>query len=143
MGRRVRSALLAAEVSCNSRSPRCWLGEPWRALAGAAFAWGMAASTLHLLHLVRARLRGRVFRALVSVPGQTFIAASFMAGPWQLVLWPVRAALSAAGLEEAVAMARWLDVIPYGVAAISVTTSTRRATTTRHWGHDAELPPRM
>jgi predicted MPP superfamily phosphohydrolase len=105
-----------------------WLGEPWRGLAGLAFVWGMAASGAHLLHLIRARLRGRVFRALVSVPGQTFIAASFMAGPWQLALWPVRWGLGAAGLAEAAAVARWLDLVPYLVGAISVATSTRRVT---------------
>ncbi len=105
-----------------------WLREPWRNLALLAFTWGMAAAGAHLLHLIRARLRGRVFRALVSVPGQTFIAASFMAGPWQLALWPLRAALEAAGLGEAAAAARWLDGVPYGVAAISVATSTRRIT---------------
>jgi predicted MPP superfamily phosphohydrolase len=105
-----------------------WLREPWRNLALLAFTWGMAAAGAHLLHLIRARLRGRVFRALVSVPGQTFIAASFMAGPWQLALWPLRAALEAAGFGEAAAAAHGLDGVPYVVAAISVATSTRRIT---------------
>jgi predicted MPP superfamily phosphohydrolase len=105
-----------------------WLPEPWRAMALAAFVWGMAAAGLHLLHLVRARLRGRLFRVLVSVPGQTFIAASFMAGPWQLLLWPLRGALAAAGLDAWMTAAQWLDGVPYGVGAVSVATSTRRVT---------------
>lgn len=105
-----------------------WLGDPWRALALWAFVWGVAAAAGHLLHLMRARLRGRPFRALVSVPGQTFIAASFMAGPWQLLLWPLRAGLTAGGFDQAVAVAHWLDGIPYIVGAISVATSTRQVT---------------
>jgi predicted MPP superfamily phosphohydrolase len=105
-----------------------WLAEPWRTLTGLAFVWGMAASGAHLLHLIRARLRGRVFRALVSVPGQTFIAASFMAGPWLLALWPIRAGLGTAGLDGTLALLRWLDLVPYVVGAVSVATSTRRVT---------------
>lgn len=115
-----------------------WLAEPWRGLTLAAFVWGMAAAGAHLLHLIRARLRGRVFRALVSVPGQTFIAASFMAGPWQLAMWPIRAGLAAAGLDGAVTAAHWLDAVPYVLGAISVATSTRRVTewVTIHLGSD-------
>ena len=105
-----------------------WLAEPWRELASWAFVWGMAAATVHLLHLLRARLRGRVFRALASVPGQTFIAASVMAGPWQLVLWPLRGALSAADLEAAMLAAHWLDLVPYALGVVSVVTSARPVT---------------
>jgi predicted MPP superfamily phosphohydrolase len=110
------------------RHLEAWLEEPWRSLALWAFVWGIAAAAGHLLHLMRARLRGRIFRLAVSVPGQTFIASSFMAGPWQLVLWPLRAGLAAAGYEQAVGLAHWLDVVPYVVGAISVATSTRRVT---------------
>jgi predicted MPP superfamily phosphohydrolase len=123
-----------------------WLDEPWRTLALWAFVWGMAAAAGHLLHLMRARLRGRTFRLAVSVPGQTFIAASFMAGPWQLVLWPLRAGLAAAGSEQAVGLAHWLDVVPYVVGAISVATSTRRVTewvTIRLGGDGPEMLTRV
>jgi predicted MPP superfamily phosphohydrolase len=40
----------------------------------------------------------------------------------------VRWGLGAAGLAEAAAVARWLDLVPYLVGAISVATSTRRVT---------------
>jgi len=103
-----------------------WLPEPWAAAAAAAFVWGMAATALHLLHLVRARLRNRAFRALVSIPGQAFVASSLMAGPWQLLLWPTRAALDAVGLESLGAISRWLDLAPYALGAFSVATSMRR-----------------
>ncbi len=99
--------------------------EPW---IHAAFAYGMAAAGLHLAHLVQARLRSRAFRALVSVPGQAFLAAGFLAGFWQLVLLPPRFGLSAAGRPDWVHAMRWLDLLPYLVASVSVFTSTRRVT---------------
>jgi predicted MPP superfamily phosphohydrolase len=102
-----------------------WATAPGRDLALAGFAWGMTAAGYHLLHLVRARLRGRWFRALISVPGQVFLAASFMAGPWQLLLLLVRGTLGASGLEAAVHASRWLDLVPYAVAGVSVATSAR------------------
>lgn len=104
-----------------------WLPEPWAALALAGFVWGMGATALHLLHLVRARLRGRVFRALVSIPGQAFVAASFLAGPWQLVLWPARGLLGLADLTDLAHASRWLDLLPYVLGSVSVFTSARRA----------------
>ena len=103
-----------------------WLPEPWAAAAAAGFLWGMAATALHLAYLVRARLRNRLFRALISVPGQAFVAASLMAGPWQLLLWPTRAALEAGGFETLSVASRWLDLVPYAVGMLSVATSTRR-----------------
>ena len=103
-----------------------WASEAWRDPALAVFCWGMAATAVHLLHLTQARLRGRSFRALVSVPGQTFLAASFLAGPLQLLLWPLRAALLAGGAEDIALASRWLDLLPYAVGVLSVATSMRR-----------------
>ncbi len=53
---------------------------PW--VAG-LFAYSIAAAGLHLTHLVKARLRGPLFRWLISVPGQAFIASGFIAAFWQ------------------------------------------------------------
>jgi predicted MPP superfamily phosphohydrolase len=93
----------------------------------AAFACGMAATAAHLVHLTQARLRSRTFRLLVSVPGQTFLAASFMAGFWQLGLGIVRVVLDVASLDAARSALNWLDPVPYAVAVLSVVTSSRRA----------------
>jgi predicted MPP superfamily phosphohydrolase len=101
--------------------------EPWRTLLDVAFAFGIATTGIHMVHLVRARLRGRAFRWLVSVPGQTFSAAGFMAGWWLLALLPLRAGLLLAGADGALASLRWLDAAPFALAALSVATSLRPA----------------
>jgi predicted MPP superfamily phosphohydrolase len=93
---------------------------PW---LDAAFAVCVAAVGLHMTHLVRARLRGPVFRALVSVPGQTFTAAGFMAGWWLLALLPPRLVLWGLGQVEVLHLMRWLDLAPFLLAAFSVATS--------------------
>ena len=103
-----------------------WLA-PWRASLDVAFAWGIAALGVHLAHLVRARMRGRVFRALVSVPAQIFCAAGFLSGAWLLALWPVRALLAATGQQGWLDALRPLDLVPFAVAALSLATSLRAA----------------
>jgi predicted MPP superfamily phosphohydrolase len=90
-----------------------------------AFAYGMAATGLHLAHLVRARLRSAPFRLLVSIPGQTFLAAGALAGVWLLALLPVRALLLAFHADAALATLSWLDVVPFAVAGASILTSSR------------------
>jgi hypothetical protein len=102
-----------------------WVAPGLRPGLDAAFAWGMAAAALHLAHLVRARLRGPAFRLGVSLPGQAFLAAGFLAGVWQLALLPVRGVLALAGAEAALAWLRPLDLLPLLVAALSVVTSAR------------------
>jgi hypothetical protein len=81
---------------------------------------------VHLAHLVHARLRGRIFRALVSVPAQVFCAAGFLAGLWLLALLPVRVLLAAAGWDDALAWLRPLDALPLALALASLATSLRR-----------------
>ena len=100
------------------------LAAPW---VDAVFGWCVTASGLHMTHLVRARLRGPVFRALVSVPGQTFTAAGFMAGWWLLALLPPRVLLWGLGQHDLLAALRWLDLAPFLLAAVSVATSLRPA----------------
>jgi hypothetical protein len=92
---------------------------------GALFAYAMAAAGTHLAGLVRPRLRSKAFRILVSIPGMVFIAGGFLAGLWLLALLPLRMALVLLGYEQTLAVLRWLDLLPFGVAAFSVVTSTR------------------
>lgn len=100
-------------------------GESLRPWLDYAFGASMAAAGFHLALLVRARLRSRLFRLLISVPGQTFIAAGFMSGLWLLLLLPPRALLVALGFESALAALAWLDLLPFLIAGISVLTSIR------------------
>ena len=104
---------------------RVLVGPELRAALDVAFAWGIAALGVHLAHLVHARLRGRVFRLLVSVPAQVFCAAGFLSGVWLLALLPVRALLAAAGWDGALAALRPLDALPFGLALASLLTSLR------------------
>ena len=97
---------------------------PW---LHAGFSYGMAAACVHMVGLVRARLRPRAFRWLVSRPGMAFIATGALAGLWLLALLPVRALLAVAGFERALAALRWLDVVPLVLGAVSVFTSMRVA----------------
>ena len=90
-----------------------------------AFAVGMASSAVQLAHLVRARLRGQLFRWTISIPGQAFIAAGAIAGPWQLLLLPLRAPLAWVGFEAGVELVSWLDAAPIALCGISVVTSLR------------------
>jgi len=93
----------------------------------AAFVWCIAAAGLHLLALVRPRLRAPWFRTLVSIPGMAFIAAGALSGVWLLALLPIRAALWAAGSTSVLAALRPLDLLPFVVAGASVFTSIRPA----------------
>jgi len=103
-----------------------WTGpgsEPIRLLLDGLFAYSMAAAGVQLAHLVRARLRRRTFRLLVSVPGQTFIAAGMLAFPWLLLLLPIRLLLSAFDLHEALVALTIVEALPLAVAVLSIATS--------------------
>src|SRR5262245_1626339 len=99
------------------------LSGAWRTAADAAFVWGAAATVAHFAHLARARLRSRAWRALVSIPAQTFVAASFLAGLFQLALLPLRGILLLTDAHPVQEALRWLDPLPYAVALLSVATS--------------------
>jgi predicted MPP superfamily phosphohydrolase len=120
-----------------------WAAPALRPWIGAAFAYGVAAAALHLGHLVRARLRSRWFRAALSLPGQTFVAAGFMAGAWLLLLLPVRLALHAAGWDGALDALRWLDLAPYVVAVASVATSIKPAIEWVRFSLGGDGPPEV
>jgi predicted MPP superfamily phosphohydrolase len=101
------------------------IGDGLASVLTALFAYGIVTTGLHMAHLVRARLRGPLFRGLVSVPGQTFTAAGFMAGVWMLALLPFRLVLGWIGLDPLVDSLRWLDLAPFALAVLSVATSLR------------------
>jgi predicted MPP superfamily phosphohydrolase len=102
-----------------------WLPPGSVAPAHVAFAYSFLAAGVHLVSLVRARLRSSLFRVLVSIPGMAFIAAGALSGLWLLALLPLRGALHALHFDAAVAALRWLDLVPFAVAAASVVTSLR------------------
>ncbi len=91
----------------------------------ALFAYAMAAACTHLVGLVQARLRPRLFRWAVSIPGMAFIATGALSGVWLLALLPLRAACAAAGATTALGVMRWLDLVPFAVGVLSVLTSLR------------------
>ncbi|HTY17140.1 MAG TPA: metallophosphoesterase [Myxococcota bacterium] len=91
----------------------------------AGFAYGLAAAGVHLASLVRARLRARWFRYAVSVPGMAFVAMGAIAGPWLLLLAPLRGALALARAGAALDALRWLDLAPLAVVVASLATSLR------------------
>ncbi len=97
---------------------------PW--LHG-GFAYGMAAAGAHLVALVRARLRPRAFRWMVSRIGMAFIATGALAGVWLVLLLPLRVVLALAGMDTMLSAFRWLDLLPLTVGAASVLTSMRTA----------------
>ncbi len=102
-----------------------WLGGAWLEAAYAAMAFGMAAAALHYGHLVRARMRSRAFRWLVSIPGQTFIASSFVATMWVAALAVVRIPLWGLDATGALAVLAPLDLLPYAVGLVAAVTSPR------------------
>jgi predicted MPP superfamily phosphohydrolase len=102
-----------------------WVAGAWAGVVDAGFLWGALATVAHFVALVRARLRSRAWRALVSIPAQTFVAASFLAGLFQLALLPVRGLLWLGDASAALAALRWLDPLPYALALLSVATSAR------------------
>jgi uncharacterized protein len=101
------------------------LPEVARAPLALLFAFATLASGWHLATLSRARLRSSPFRLLVSVPGQTFLAAGFMAGLWLLALAPLRGLLGLAGAHTWTGALGWLDLAPFALAVLSVATSMR------------------
>jgi predicted MPP superfamily phosphohydrolase len=105
-----------------------WVPAAARPWVDAAFLYGLAMAGVHMTHLMRARLRSSAFRVLVSIPGQAFVAAGTLAGFWLLALLPIRLVLYFADWNAALAALRWLDLVPFAVAALSLVTSLRPVT---------------
>lgn len=95
---------------------------PWIDLA---FAYSMAAAAIHLIGLVRPRLRRSPFRYALSIPGMAFVAGGALSGVWLLALLPVRGVLTWLGFARTLDVLAWLDLVPVAVAAASVLTSSR------------------
>ncbi len=96
------------------------------------FAYSMLAAGIQFAHLVRARMRGSLFRWCVSIPGQTFIAAGMLAGPWLLLLLPLRLLFDA--LDWTTVLSAWiyLESLPLVLSVPSILTSiTTRQETVR------------
>lgn len=108
------------------------LPEPTLFWIDIAFAYSMAAAGIQFAHLVRARMRSSFFRWLVSVPGQTFIAAGMLCGPWLLLTLPPR--LLFTFLEWPAVLDFWIliEALPLVVSVASILTSiTTRPETVR------------
>lgn len=96
------------------------------------FAYSMAAAGIQFAHLVRARMRSSTFRWLISVPGQTFVAAGLLAGPWLLLLLPFRLLFAALDWPTTLSLWTLLEALPLVVAIASILTSaTTRPETVR------------
>jgi predicted MPP superfamily phosphohydrolase len=77
------------------------------------YAYLQTSVYIHFASLVRARLRPRVYRALVSVPASWFVAGTFLAVPWAIA--------TAFGATPALV---W---VPYVVALVGLAQSLRHA----------------
>lgn len=95
---------------------------PWLSFVS---LYGIAASGLHLLSLVRARLRPAAFRWALSIPGMANLALGALAWPCLLLLWPLRAAAQALDLPRTASLLAGLEWTPVVVAGASLLTSLR------------------
>lgn len=95
---------------------------PWIDLA---FVYSMAAASLHLISLVKPRLRTPVFRYAVSIPGMTFVAGGGLSTVWLLALLLPRLVLWGFGFTRTLDVLAWLDLVPILIAVASVLTSSR------------------
>ncbi len=146
---RGRLYALFAAVLLTLSIPAAWIlharlgilfGDSTRLWLDAIFAWSMAAAGLQMGHLVRARLRGRAFRLLISVPGQTFVAAGLLALPWLLLLLPIRVLLSVFAGPDALLALTVVEALPLLVALLSVATSIATRPELVRFGLDREGP---
>jgi predicted MPP superfamily phosphohydrolase len=96
------------------------------------FAYSMAAAGIQFAHLVRARMRGSIFRWLISVPAQTFIAGGILSGPWLLILFPFRLAFESLDWQTTLTLWTLVEALPLAISALSIITSmTTRPETVR------------
>lgn len=102
-----------------------WLPSSLQPAVDVLFLYGITAAAIHYAHLVRARLRGPLFRVGISSPGQAFVAASFMAAFWLLALLVVRAPFWLFDAHGVLAVLAPLDLLPYAVCLIALARSSR------------------
>ena len=118
-----------------------WAPAPLLPVADAVFLYGVLAAAIHYAHLVRARLRGPLFRLGVSVPGQAFVAASFMASFWLIVLFILRAPFWLLGANGVLAWLAPLDLLPYAVGLVALARSARPVRELVRVRQSGESPP--
>ncbi len=97
--------------------------EPAQAFVGWAFVYGFLATGAHFASLVRARLRPTWFRWGISIPGMSFLAMGAIAGPWLLLVLPLRWLSELVGWQAAAAVLSVLVLLPLLVVAFSIRTS--------------------
>ena len=122
---------------------RVWVPEALATPIDVAFAYSIAAAGIQFAHLVRARMRGSLFRWAVSVPGQTFIAAGMLAGPWLLLLLPFRLAFDAFGWTTMLTIWTGLEALPIVVSLASILTSVSARPETVRFALSTQGPERM
>ena len=92
---------------------------------GWLFLYAIVASGFHLSLLVRARMRDRLYRYAVSIPGQALIALGTICVPYFALALPIAGLLQLVGATSAVAALRWLDLLPLIIVLASLATSMR------------------
>ncbi len=100
-----------------------WLPSDWLPWSRVLTILSIASAGCHMAHLVRARLRSRAFRWLVSIPGQVTVASGFMMVIWLLVQLPVQVLFWLLDLESGSEILRRFDIIPFAIAFYSIWTS--------------------
>ena len=102
-----------------------WLPSSLLPIIQLLFIYGMISMSVHYLMLVHARLRGPFYRALVSLPGQIFLASSFMAAFWMALLLLIRFPLYLLGAHGTLTWLTPLDALPYLIGILAALTSAR------------------
>ena len=92
-------------------------------IAGWLFVYLFGAAGLQATRLVNARLRQRLYRYAVSLPGMALQALGAISLPYFVVMLPIRGVLWWVGAEGALEALRWLDLLPVAVIAGSVVSS--------------------
>ncbi len=93
------------------------------------FVWLQLAVFTHFALLIRPRLRGALYRSLVSIPGSFFVGAAFLAIPWSI----------ARGLG----FHPWGQWIPLALAALGLVDSLWAPEDTRDLWLDREVVPTL
>ena len=102
------------------------------AWVGWLFVYAFVAAGIHAMRLVNAKLRQRIYRYAISLPGMTLQALGAMSLPYFVVMLPIRGVLWWTGANEALDTLRWLDLLPVAVIAASLFSSlTLRRETVR------------
>jgi len=97
------------------------------ALLGPAVGWlfvyAFVAAGVHATRLVHARLRTRLYRYAVSLPGMALQALGALSLPYFALMLPIRGLLWGFGASDVLASLRWLDLLPVVVVVGAVVSS--------------------